>query len=65
MSASPLKDSHRRDINNHLKSLEELQKEIDNAKEAGIEGAEELQKRCDYCVNNLRKIKSVYFKGKP
>jgi len=64
MKTNPLPPSTLPQINADLRSLNDLKEHVDAAIEAGIPGADELQKRHQYCVDNLTKIKQVYFKGK-
>lgn len=65
MKDNPLTERDRQQINKSLRSAEEIQELVNAAKEAGIEGADELCTRLGYCRDNLVKMKQVYFKGKP
>ena len=65
MKNNPLTEKDRQEINAKLKQLDELQERIQAAKDAGVVGADEYGRRCEYCRDNLVKVKQTYFKGKP
>ena len=65
MAKHPLTDKDRLRLNASLKELEDLQEQIELAKQAGIPGADDIQKRCEYCRDNIVKIKATYFPRKP
>ena len=52
-------------MNNDLRELQGLQDEIAKAHEAGLPNIDEDLQRCVECQESIKRLKAVYFPGKP